>query len=141
MKFKTIDGQTVSIDLRKSRVCKQFQKTSKGQKQVGKHLLEIYQFDTIYEDFIIPKSNGLSLDFFIPGSKIAFEFNGIQHYQFSSFFHSDINDFEDQKKRDERKNEWCRVNEITLVEITDSKIYRKQLRELILKAIRKQSNS
>jgi len=140
MKFKTVDGRVVSVDLRRKNTCRDISQRSKGQEHLSVCIARIYQFVPVFEEFIIPGEQGLSLDFFIPQKKIAFEFNGQQHYEYNKFFHNSKIDFLNQQKRDNRKREWCRVNNVTLVEVVDQKISLESLGEMIEKAIRKQSN-
>lgn len=45
------------------------------------------------------------------------EYNGELHYEYTPYFHSDIGVFEAQLKRDRNVREYCRNNDITLVEI------------------------
>ena len=139
MKFKTLDGYEVSINLSKDK-CKQHDNYSAGQIHIRNLIQEIYPHVSILEDFIIP-SERLSLDFFLPERKIAIEFNGEQHKRFSTFFHRDRNDFLNQVSRDKRKQQWCKINNITLVIVEDKQIQKSNLMEMIISAIHKQNNS
>ena len=50
--------------------------------------------------------------------KIAFEWQGIQHYRYEPFFHKgDINNFFKQKEEDEFKRKRCKENNVILLEI------------------------
>jgi len=55
------------------------------------------------------------LDFYLPLMKIAIEVQGIQHYEYTHFFQSHLLYFHKQKKRDMEKQEWCELNNITLI--------------------------
>lgn len=85
-----------------------------------KELFPLYQ---IYEEVTLPGTktgvNGKSLyaDFFIPQLKIVIEVHGEQHYKFSPFYHKDKYDFVRAKARDVAKQEFCDLNNITLVEL------------------------
>mgnify|MGYP003678977495 FL=1 len=57
------------------------------------------------------------LDFYINTIKCAIEVHGQQHYSFNSLFHTSAQDFVNQKKKDRRKQEWCRYNNITCIEL------------------------
>jgi len=59
----------------------------------------------------------LELDCYDPELKIAVEYNGIQHYKFNKFFHSNKEAFENQKYRDYMKREMCLKNGIKLIEV------------------------
>jgi hypothetical protein len=51
--------------------------------------------------------------------KIGFEQQGIQHYQYSPFFHrNDIANFEKQLERDQLKREECKSLGIYLIEVS-----------------------
>jgi len=139
MQFKTLDGKTISINLRAKALCREVTKRSAGQQHLNILLKEIYGPVEIFEEFIIPGER-LSLDFFIPKRKMAFEFHGKQHYNINRFFHKHKQDFINQQKRDSRKSEWCQINNITLVEISDEKISQGELRVQIIEQIRKQNN-
>lgn len=139
MKFKTLDGKTISIQLRKKALCRDVSNRSKGQTNLGNLLREIYGTVEIFEEFIIPGEK-LSLDFFIPKRKISFEFQGKQHYTINRFFHKTKQDFLNQQTRDLRKAAWCQINNITIVEISDEKISLMELRGRIIEQIRKQSS-
>ena len=50
--------------------------------------------------------------------KLAFEYNGIQHYKYNKHFHkNNIQKFEQQKQRDIEKINYCLENHITLITI------------------------
>lgn len=72
------------------------------------------------------RNNGycLELDGYNENLKLAFEYNGIQHYKFSPMFHKTIDDFEQQKIRDIQKREYCMKHGITLIEIPYSVPYK-----------------
>lgn len=56
----------------------------------------------------------LELDGYNDELKIAFEFNGIQHYQYPNIYSKSYEDFEEQKKRDIFKQKACKANGIKL---------------------------
>jgi len=79
-----------------------------------------YIFETIMEikfDKSKPKFlKGLEYDGYNDKYKLAFEFNGIQHYKYSSFFHKNGEiDFEEQLKRDKLKIKLSIENNIQLI--------------------------
>lgn len=61
--------------------------------------------------------NRLELDFFIEELSIAIEVQGIQHCQFTPFFHNGYEDFEKQLKHDEIKRTTCSIENIELYEV------------------------
>ena len=67
---------------------------------------------------IIPFNNSkLELDGYNEELKLAFEYNGIQHYKLCSWLHKTKRDFEYQKEKDTFKQTWCKNNGIKLISI------------------------
>lgn len=58
----------------------------------------------------------LQLDIYIPNLKIAFEYQGYQHYIYPNFYHKSLNKFINLVERDKRKKELCNQRGITLIE-------------------------
>lgn len=104
---------------------------SRGQYNLGRQILQVYPGYVVLEEFSIPDSR-LSLDFFVPNAKIAFEFQGIQHDEFNKHFHVDAKGLARQVQRDREKRRWCEMNDITLIEVRDEHITKDKLRALIL---------
>lgn len=68
-----------------------------------------------------PKTNkNLELDMYNSRLKLAFEYQGIQHRQYTAYFHKNYNDFLKQLERDNLKKVVCKLNGIKLVCIPDS---------------------
>jgi len=65
----------------------------------------------------IGTNQNLELDCYNENLKLAVEYNGIQHYQFSNFFHKNKDAFSNQLYRDEIKRRLCKENGITLIEV------------------------
>jgi len=59
----------------------------------------------------------LYLDFYIPQIMLAVEVHGKQHYEYTPFFHKTKADFMLAKAKDEDKIEWCKLNNIDLIEL------------------------
>jgi hypothetical protein len=89
---------------------------SKIQHSIGQMISKKYPLDPILEDITIPDTR-LSLDFYLPQRKIAFEIQGEQHSEMNPFFHDSIADFENQKQRDEMKELFCELNNIRLIKL------------------------
>ena len=56
-------------------------------------------------------------DFYLPELNIIFEFDGKQHYEFVEYFHHSLEEFQRRQDNDNRKNEYCIKNKITLFRI------------------------
>lgn len=132
MKFKSLSGKEISCEISQQRYPMRSRDNCRSISQfhLGQQLKSIYKTAPILEEFYIPESR-LSLDFFIPSFRIAFEFQGDQHIKFNSFYHKDKNDFLKQQIRDNDKKTWCTLNEIRLIEVNDPNITEEDLRKLI----------
>lgn len=132
MKFKTLNNKEVRLDIIPQRypVRSREQSKSNGQYLLGRTIRSIYGVNVlILEEFPIPEEN-LWLDFYLPHNSLAFEFHGEQHDQFNKFFHGDKKGFEKSLERDQRKRDWCTLNDITLIEIRTN-VSAEELQELI----------
>ena len=59
----------------------------------------------------------LELDGYNSDLKLAFEYNGIQHYVYPNRFHKTVKEFEDQVRRDVFKKDACSLSGIYLIVI------------------------
>jgi very-short-patch-repair endonuclease len=100
---------------------------SKIQKNV-KNLLRDYWFsDVVFEEFPVLGSK-MTIDFYNANKKIAIEVDGDQHYKYNKFFHNnDRINFLSQLKRDQKKEDFCKINNIKLVRIIESDTLNKEL--------------
>jgi hypothetical protein len=80
----------------------------------------------------------LELDGYNQELKLAFEYNGIQHYEYSPFFHNgnEIN-FVQQKERDAKKIEFCAENKIHLIVIPYTAKSNSEITDCIINALPK----
>lgn len=88
--------------------------------QLTRNMLEVLlKKPFIKQKNFIPhnKYSGLELDGYNEELKLAFEYNGEQHYKKSVWFHKTQEDFEQQKERDLFKQHWCNENGIYLIVI------------------------
>jgi len=79
-------------------------------------LHSLYPTQPILEEVPLP-SEQLFIDFYLPNRKIAVEVHGEQHYQYVQHFHKNPIGFAQAKARDERKRQWCIINNIVLIEL------------------------
>lgn len=94
---------------------------SKGELECRRFLETIFQapFPKARPDFLKNPvtGNNLEIDCFNPTLKLGVEYNGQQHYSFTSFFHKNVEASTNQKYRDELKRRMCRENGIHLIEV------------------------
>ena len=64
--------------------------------------------------------NNLELDCYNDELKLAVEYNGIQHYRYTPYFHKSKDAFQNQKYRDHIKRELCKKNNIFLIEVPNT---------------------
>jgi len=116
MKFKLINGSEITLNISKSKhPIKDFDnKISKFQYDLGQVLTDKYPNYPILEEFSIPQE-AIYLDFFIPKLNLVFEAHGAQHYNFIPHFHQHKHIFIHAQSKDFQKEEWCKLNDITMI--------------------------
>jgi len=95
---------------------------SKGETECKRVLEKIFNkpFDKARPNFLsnpVTGGHNLELDCYNKELQLAVEYNGIQHYEFSPFFHKNKDQFQNQKYRDEMKKRLCLEHNITLIEV------------------------
>lgn len=86
----------------------------------ARHLLQkMFPTMSLLEEVTIHPRKGqvAYLDFYVPLIKMAVEVHGEQHYKYSQHFHLTPAGFIASRKRDIDKVEWCKLNEITIIEL------------------------
>ena len=75
----------------------------------------------------------LCADIFLPSLKMIVEVNGEQHYNFSKFFHKTLAKFNEYKRNDSIKKEWCEINDIVYIELkySEPELWERQLYDAI----------
>lgn len=118
MKVTGLDGKQYKLDTRQTQYPMRSQNACKSniQYECGQVIKSVYDSDIILEECYIP-SEKCYLDFFIPARMIAFEIQGNQHDEFNPFFHKTKVNFLKAKNKDWVKKEFCRVNDIELIEV------------------------
>jgi hypothetical protein len=89
---------------------------SKFQNRVKDFLKDYWCNDIVFEEFRIVGTR-LSLDFYNANKKVAVEVQGDQHVRFVKHFHKNRLKYLDQLKRDQKKLDFCEINDIKLVEV------------------------
>lgn len=95
-------------------------KTENMMRKLVSQIIPNLTFKHIRPDFLRNETgkdrrNNLELDFFCQEIKLAFEFNGRQHYVFTPFFHRTHDTFLEQKRKDELKVCLCENHGIYLI--------------------------
>lgn len=99
------------------------------------HLLQL-KLPSVY----IKEMEGLQLDGYNSKNRIAFEYQGYQHYTKNSHFHSDQSRYNSQIERDKYKKELCKKNKITLIEIFEFKTIRAGRIQLFVDQVKRTLN-
>ena len=91
---------------------------SKGERKV-KEILEnkgiLFEQEKRFGDCRNPKTNALlSFDFYLPDYNLCIEYDGIQHFEETTWRHESL---EDGQYRDSIKNQYCKDNNIKLIRI------------------------
>ena len=115
MKIIGLDGKSYSFNIKKTEI--DDDNRSSFHLSARKIIEEIFPKDIFVEEVVLPGTDNLRADFFLPLRRVIFEVHGKQHYEFTSYFHKNLKDFGDSKKRDIAKIHWCRLNKIILVEL------------------------
>lgn len=105
-----------------------------GEYELKKILKQIFPRYTFEEQFYI--GEGLSLDFFCKKLSLTFEYQGSQHDEYNPHFQKDKKEFIQQQQRDRRKKRWCKLNDITIVEVRQNELEQNLLREKINQALK-----
>lgn len=118
MKFKTLDGKVLGVDIRPSRWPRKDEEGCKShfQWRVGQLIDKTFPGEVVLEEFYPPRQ-GFYIDFFLPRKMIAVEADGQQHEKFSVYFHGNKENFIRAQSRDRRKTYWCELNGIKLVRV------------------------
>lgn len=88
-------------------------KMSRGQTALTMILKKLIPGEEIVNEYHI--GDKLKLDIYCPKYKIAIEFHGRQHFFYTGRFYESKYEFEEAKKRDEKKTKYCKDNGIALV--------------------------
>lgn len=114
IKIIGLDNKEYKLSLSKKKriVC------SENHLRARKLLKDMFPLEFIFEEVALPGSSlkkKLFADFYIHSIKLIIEVNGEQHYSKNAFFHKNQADFIKGKLRDKDKENWCAINDISLV--------------------------
>jgi len=118
MKFKTLTGGLKRLPRSKKYLINWRKKSrSKRQLEVKKFLNKYWKDHVVFEEFPVAGTK-MTLDFYNANKKVAVEVQGEQHIKYVPFFHGKgRGNFASQLRRDQKKAEFCKLNNIKLVEI------------------------
>lgn len=130
MIFKGLKGRNVKVKKPyKYKINWEAKSLSKVQKRVKDLIKEYWECDFVYEELPVGGTR-LSFDFYNASKKIAIEVDGPQHYKYNKHFHSKSKQrFLDQLIRDDDKERFCELNNITLYRIRSDKNLEEQLKD------------
>lgn len=119
MNVRDLDGNIVKWQLIGGIAHGSVQKKSSFHLTARTLIHELFPTMQILEEVPIPlrRTETLYLDFYIPLLKKSIEVHGEQHYKFVPFYHNNLLGFMRHKKRDQEKQEWCELNDITYIEL------------------------
>lgn len=88
--------------------------SSKGEEKIAS-ILRQEKINFVQEYKLKDFRNGeYRLDFWLPDQQIAIEFQGSQHYEFTSYFFKGRSDYLKAKERDRRKISYCLAHDIKI---------------------------
>lgn len=93
-------------------------------------LKKMYSGSIIFEEVKIPGTK-LRFDFVFPARQAAIEVQGQQHFEYTPHFHKNVSEFVRALGRDQKKKEFCEINEIKLVVLRfdERHLWESQIRE------------
>lgn len=119
LKFECANGHTweaVWSNIKRGTWCPYCSHSNHINEEKCRHIFEKLTEQSFARNYTV-LDNRQSLDGYNESLKLAFEFNGIQHYKYVWFFHRSKQGFEDQKCRDRTKMDLCRQLGIRLIVI------------------------
>lgn len=118
MVFKTLVGSSKRVSKAKRYLINwDGESRSKMQYNCKQFLKDYWLNDIVFEEFPIAGTR-LSIDFYNSNKKVAVEVQGGQHLKYTPHFHGKSKQtFLSQIRRDNDKQEFCKINKIKLVEV------------------------
>ncbi len=110
---------------------------SKGAKELLEVVRQLYPYQRIELEYNIANRGALFLDIYLPRLKIAFEYDGRQHFEYNEHFHGSRDNFIKARRRDDEKDELCEQQGITLIRVAYNE---KMDKELVLSKLEKALN-
>lgn len=122
--------------------CPSCNKCGKGERLTGLYLKDLLNID-INNQFLIRindkkyrKKIYVDFSFKIDQTVFMVEYNGIQHYEYNSYFHTEA-EFENQRRRDRWLKKYCKSNDIELIIVDGRKYKDKNIFNFLYKQLKK----
>jgi very-short-patch-repair endonuclease len=90
---------------------------SKGSEELLEIVQQLFPNQRIELEHNIANRGALFLDIYLPRLKIAFEYDGQQHFAYNEHFHGNRENFLKARRRDAEKDELCDQQGITLIRV------------------------
>ena len=132
MKFQTLYGKEKPLrNPHKYKIKWNGKSRSKFQRTVKTFLYPYWRYDAVFADFRVLGTQ-LTLDFYNHTRKIAIEVQGAQHLEFVKHFHKTRANFLRQIRRDDKKMDFCNINDIEFLQIyPDDKLSQEYFENLL----------
>ena len=132
MKFKTLYGKEKPLrNPHRYKIKWNGKSRSKFQRTVKTFLYPYWRYDAVFEEFRVLGTQ-LTLDFYNHTRKIAIEVQGAQHLEFVKHFHKTRANFLRQIRRDDKKMDFCKINNIDFLQIyPDDKLSQEYFENLL----------
>ena len=132
MKFQTLYGKETPLRYpHKYKIKWNGKSRSKFQRTVKTFLYPYWRYDAVFEEFRVLGTQ-LTLDFYNHTRKIAIEVQGAQHLEFVKHFHKTRANFLRQIRRDDKKMDFCNINNIDFLQIyPDDKLSQEYFENLL----------
>ena len=132
MKFQTLYGKEKPLrNPHKYKIKWNGKSRSKFQRTVKTFLYPYWRYDAVFEEFRVLGTQ-LTLDFYNHTRKIAIEVQGAQHLEFVKHFHKTRANFLRQIRRDDKKMDFCNINDIKFLQIyPDDKLSQEYFENLL----------
>ena len=132
MKFQTLYGKEKPLrNPHKYKIKWNGKSRSKFQRTVKTFLYPYWRYDAVFEEFRVLGTQ-LTLDFYNHTKKIAIEVQGAQHLEFVKHFHKTRANFLRQIRRDDKKMDFCNINDIEFLQIyPDDKLSQEYFENLL----------
>lgn len=100
---------------------------SKGALALLQIVQELYPHQRVELEHNVAERGALFLDIYLPRLKLAFEYDGIQHFEYSEHFHGSRENFLQARRRDNEKDGVCEAQGITLIRVAYNEEMNKDL--------------